>query len=62
MTWNTMPYQKARMFMNTVCIIGALDGGVLILRVDCKKAQCRMSCRMSLRPKLPHVALSILGV
>ena len=71
--------------------IGALDGGgggVLILHVEFKKAQCRpvefkkcscrpvefkkCSCRpvefkkcpcpMSLRPKIPHVALSILGV
>ena len=53
-------------------------GGGPVLHVDFKKAQCRpvefkkcpcpmslslyISCRMSLRPKMPHVALSILGV
>ena len=89
-------------------LIGALDGGVLILHVEFQKTQCRpvefkkcscrpvefkkcscrpvefkkcscrpvefkkcscrpveskkCSCPMSLRPKIPHVALSILGV
>ena len=75
---------------HTVVLNGALDGegGVLILHVEFKKAQCRpvefkkcscrpvefkkcscrtvefkkCSCPMSLKPKIPHVALSILGV
>ena len=74
--------------MEDIGILGALDGGVMILHVEFKKAQCRpvdfkkcsyrpvefkkcscrpvefkkCSCPMLLKPKIPHVALSILGV
>ena len=93
--WYTVDIHVRRSTYNIIITTGTKvgpltggGGGVLILHVEFKKAQCcpvefkncscrpiefkKCSCRpvyfkkcpcpMSLRPKIPHVALSILGV